>query len=174
MVKTWDDVEKKGVRERRPHRRPPLLRAAAGVAWLLIGAFFVAPSIRAEAARPIQGMVATLEDEVRDLPEQRIAWSTFWKLCWEEYPGASGYELELLTSEGVSPELRRQSARCFRVEVASGENKRNEGMVHRDIQLALQKGQLACRVRAVFDAARVSEWSSPVVVGETPGQDKSR
>ena len=144
------------------------------MACLLISAFFVAPSIRAEAAHPIQEMVATLEDEVRDLPEQRIAWSTFWKLCWEEYPGASGYELELLTSEGVSPELRRQSARCFRIEVASGENKRKEGLAHRDIQLALQKGQLACRVRAVFDAGRVSEWSPPVVVGETLGQNKSK
>lgn len=144
------------------------------MAWWLISAFFVAASVHADAIRPIQEMAASLEDEVRDLPEQRIAWSTFWKLCWEEYPGATGYELELLTSEGVSPELRRQGARCFRIEVASGKNKRKEGMVHRDIQIALQKGQLACRVRAVFDAGRVSAWSSPVVVGETPGHDKSK
>lgn len=174
MVKTRDGIEKKDIRERRPHRRPPLLRVAAGVAWLLISAFFAAVSVRAEAVRPVQEMVATLEDEVRNLPEQRIAWSTFWKLCWEEYPGATGYELELLTSEGVSPKLRRQSARCFRIEVAAGENKRKEGMIHRDIQLALQKGQLACRVRAVFDAGRVSEWSSPVAVGETMDHDKSK
>lgn len=111
-------------------------------------------------------MVAILEDEVRDLPEKRIAWSTFWKLCWEAYRGAIGYELEFLTSEGVSPRLRRQRAQCFRIEVASGENEQGEGFVHRDLQLVLQSGQLACRVRAVFKEGGVSDWSSAVVVGE--------
>lgn len=148
------------------------MTAAAGTAWLLMIASFVALPVRGEAARPVQEMVATLEDEVRDLPEKRIAWSTFWKLCWKEYPGATSYELEFLTSEGVSPRLRRQSARCFRIEVASGENERREGFVHRNVQLALQWGQLACRVRAVFDEGRVSEWSPAVVVGKALGHNK--
>ncbi len=128
---------------------------------------------RADASRvvppPVRGLVATLEDEVHDLPGERMAWATYWKLCWEDYPGARAYELQLLTGEGVSPKLRRQSERCVRLEVAKGENAKKLGLVNREVLLALQAGQLAYRVRAVLDEGRVSDWSSPVAAGEAAG-----
>jgi hypothetical protein len=116
---------------------------------------------------PVEGLTATLEDEVRDLPGGRIAWSTYWELCWEPYPGAEAYELKTLTGEGeVSGELRRQEENCFRIKAAAGENEKSEGLKTRDVQLALQQGQLAYRVRAVLGGGRVSEWSKAVPVGQ--------
>ena len=122
---------------------------------------------------PVEGLTATLEDEVRDLPGGRIAWSTHWELCWKPYPGAAeAYELKTLTGEGeVSGELRRQEENCFRIKAAAGENEKSEGLKTRDVQLALQQSQLAYRVRAVLGEGRVSEWSKPVPVGKTLGEE---
>ena len=72
-------------------------------------------------------LTAALEDEVRVLPDSRIAWTTYWRLCWRPYPGATAYELETVTREGTSPALLRQQGRCFRIEVAAGENPRSRG-----------------------------------------------
>lgn len=118
---------------------------------------------------PVRGLVATLEDEVHDLPGERMAWATYWTLCWERYPGALAYELETLTGEGASPKLRRQREPCVRIEVVKGKNARQQGFVNREVLLALASGQLAYRVRAVLDNNRVSEWSPPVAVGEAAG-----
>jgi hypothetical protein len=96
----------------------------------------------------------------------RLAWSTYWKLCWEEYPGATAYELQALTGEGGARKLRRQRERCFRIEAAKGENEKTQGLANRDLLLALQAGQLAYRVRAALNDHRVSAWSSPAAVGE--------
>ncbi len=115
---------------------------------------------------PPSGMKMTLEDEVRDLPDGRIAWSTYWKLCWEPYAGAVAYEMQTLTGEGTSRKLRRQHDTCLRIEAAAGENAKEKGLVNRDLLLALQSGQLAYRIRAVLDGDRVSEWSSVMMVGE--------
>lgn len=106
---------------------------------------------------------------MRDLPGGRIAWSTYWKLCWAEYPGAKGYELQTLTSEGISAKLRRQSERCFRIEAAANENEKSQGLLNREVLLALQSGQLAYRVRAVLEEGRASEWSPPMAVGKATG-----
>jgi hypothetical protein len=123
------------------------------------------------SGHPVEGLTATLEDEVRDLPGGRIAWSTYWELCWEPYPGAKAYELKTLTGEGeVSGELRRQEGNCFRIEVAAGENEKSEGLETRDVQLALQQGQLAYRVRAVLGGGRVSKWSKAAPVGKKLGE----
>jgi hypothetical protein len=115
----------------------------------------------------VQNLASTLEDEVRELPKERIAWSTFWKLCWDKIPDANAYELETLTSEGSSGRFRRQSENCFRIEAAAGENNKSEGLLNRQLQLALQSSQLAYRVRAVMNGGRVGEWSRAVSVGET-------
>ena len=115
---------------------------------------------------PVGGLVTTLQDEVHNLPEGRIAWSAYWKLCWEEYPGAAAYELQTVTGEGISPKLRRQSEHCFRIEAAKGENEKSQGLVNRDLLLALQAGQLAYRVRAVLADNRTSAWSAAYAVGE--------
>lgn len=122
--------------------------------------------IEAAPAR-IKHLVAELEDEVRNVPGNRIRWSTYWKLCWEKYPEAIGYELQIATSEGVSKRLRRQSERCFRVEVAAGENDRSRGLVNRELQLTLATGQLGYRVRAVLEDNRTSEWSPLMEAGQT-------
>jgi len=117
----------------------------------------------------VQNLVSTLEDEVHELPNERLAWSTFWKLCWDKTPGANAYELQTLTSEGSSGRFQRQSENCFRIEAAAGENKKSEGLLNRQLQLALQSSQLAYRVRAVTNDGRVGEWSQSVSVGATTG-----
>jgi hypothetical protein len=114
----------------------------------------------------VKGLITRLEDDVRELPCERIAWSTFWVLSWEPYPGATAYELQVLTGEGVTPTLRRQRERFLRIEVAANENERAEGLVNRDLQLALRVGQLAYRVRAVLNTGSVSAWSPPIPVGK--------
>lgn len=119
---------------------------------------------------PLEGIVATFEDEVQDLTGKRIAWSTYWKLCWQSYPGAKVYELQTVTGEGVSPKLRRQSDRCFRIQAAAGENQKSLGLFNRDAILSLQASQLSYRVRAVVDENRVSEWSAAMAVGELTKQ----
>jgi len=122
----------------------------------------------AQVVQPaVGGLVATLEDEVRDLPGDRITWSTFWKLCWSPYPGAVDYELQPLTGEGAAKKLRRQREECYRVQAASGENEKAQGLLNREVQLSLQRGQLAYQVRAVLGGNRVSAWSRAVAVGET-------
>ena len=114
----------------------------------------------------ITGLVASLEDEVRDLPNGQIAWSTYWKLCWDNYPDAEAYELQALTGEGATRRLRHQNERCFRLQAAAGENSKAQGLLNRSLQLALQQGQLAYRVRAVRKDGRMSEWSAPLAVGK--------
>lgn len=115
---------------------------------------------------PVSEIVATLEDSVQELPGKRIAWSTYWKLCWQSYPGAKTYELQTLTSEGVSPSLRRISDRCFRLQAAAGQNHKSQGLFNRKAILSLRTSQLAYRVRAVLDENRVSEWSPDMAVGK--------
>jgi hypothetical protein len=114
----------------------------------------------------VTGLNATLEDEVRDLPNGQIAWSTYWKLCWDAYQDAASYQLQSLTGEGSARRVLRQTERCFRLQAAAGENSRAQGLLNRDLQLALQQGQLAYRVRAVRQDGRLSEWSAPLAVGK--------
>jgi hypothetical protein len=118
---------------------------------------------------PVQDLVATLEDEVQDLPGGEISWSTYWRLCWANYEEASEYELQALTSEGPSHKLRRQSERCFRLEVAAGENPKSEGLLKRDLQLAMRASELSYRVRAVFADGTASAWSQPLSIAKPTG-----
>jgi hypothetical protein len=115
---------------------------------------------------PVQNLAAELEDEVHDLTGGEMRWSTYWRLCWANYEGASGYELQALTSEGASDKLRHQSERCFRLEVAAGENPKTQGLLNRDLQLAIRSSQLAYRVRAVLVDGQSSEWSRPLSVAK--------
>lgn len=108
---------------------------------------------------PITGLVASLEDETKDLPNGRMSWSTFWKLCWKDYPEATEYELETFTGEGSARKLRRQTGTCFRIEIAKGQNEKSKGLFNRELMLASISGQLAYRVRAVLAGNRVTQWS---------------
>ena len=140
--------------------RAQFVSAVSIFAFLLFG---VACGRKAEkqtiVSPPVQNLTATLEDEVHDLPGGEIEWSTYWRLCWPSYEGASEYELQSLTSEGASDKLRRQSEHCFRLEVAAGQNPKREGLRDRDLQLALRSTELSYRVRAVLADGQFSEWS---------------
>ncbi|WP_341530050.1 hypothetical protein WKK05_12540 [Nostoc sp. UHCC 0302] len=116
---------------------------------------------------PVTGFVSTLSDEVEELPSDLIRWSTYWQLCWEPYPEAKEYELQTVLMEGKSPKLKRQSDRCFRIQAASNENQKSQGLLNRDLILLMHKIQLGYRVRAVLDDNRVSEWSQVMAVGAT-------
>jgi hypothetical protein len=116
---------------------------------------------------PVSVLTAALSDEVHDLPGDRIAWTTYWQLCWAPYPGATTYELQPVTSEGTASRLIRQKDTCFRQEAAKGENAKADGLVNRDLLVKLQIGQLAYKVRAALSGNRVSAWSPPAAVGET-------
>jgi hypothetical protein len=100
-----------------------------------------------------------LVDEVRDLGNGRISWSTSWELCRDQYPDVDAHELQTVTSEGRSQTLRRQSEPGFRMTVTAGENAMSLGLLNRDLLLAVKAGQLAYRVRAVLDENRVSASS---------------
>ena len=113
----------------------------------------------------VSSVETVLEDVTEQLPDRRIRWRTYWRLCWKPYPGATAYELQALTSEGFSTQLRRQTERCFRIEAAAGENDRSQGFVNRDLWLQLQSAQLSYRVRAVLDRNRFSNWSPAMAVG---------
>jgi hypothetical protein len=116
---------------------------------------------------PVTGLVSTLYDEVNDLPEERIRWSTYWQLCWQPYPKAQKYELQTVTMEGKSPKLKPISDRCLRMQAASNENKKSQGLLNRELILLMHSVQLGYRVRAVLDDNRVSEWSEVMAVGAT-------
>lgn len=121
---------------------------------------------RPKGLAPPTGLRTSLLDEIAPMLGDRIRWSTFWRLCWEAYPGATAYELRPLTGEGDPGRLRRQTARCFRIQAAAGENTRSRGLALREEQLALQQGQLAYAVRAILEDGRVTSWSAAVAVGE--------
>jgi hypothetical protein len=114
----------------------------------------------------ITGLVSTLEDETQDLPDGKIAWVTYWKLCWDGYPGAQGYELETMTGEGVSRKLRRQTETCFRLEIAKGRNEKSKGLFNRELMLASISGQIAYRVRACLDGNQATTWSPLMEAGK--------
>ncbi|MDZ8261623.1 hypothetical protein [Nostoc sp. ChiQUE01b] len=116
---------------------------------------------------PVMKLVSTLSDEVKDLPNQLISWSTYWQLCWQPYPGAKEYELQAVIMEGKSPKLQRQSDRCFRIQAASNQNQKSQGLLNRELILLMHKIQLGYRVRAVLDDNHVSQWSEVMAVGAT-------
>jgi len=122
---------------------------------------------------PVTGLVSTLSDEVEELPAQMIRWSTYWQLCWEPYPEAKEYELQTVLVEGKSPKLKRQSDRCFRLQAASNENQKSQGLLNRELILLMHKIQLGYRVRAVLDNNRVSEWSQVMAVGATTASESN-
>jgi len=122
---------------------------------------------------PITGLVSTLSDEVEELPSDLIRWSTYWQMCWEPYPEAKEYELQTVLVEGKSPKLKRQSDRCFRLQAASNENQKSQGLLNRELILLMHKIQLGYRVRAVLDNNRVSEWSEVMAVGATTASESN-
>jgi hypothetical protein len=48
----------------------------------------------------------------------------------------------MLTAEGAVPQPRRTQERIFRIEAAKNENKKSQGLLNREIQLATVSGLL--------------------------------
>ncbi|EHR69458.1 hypothetical protein BurJ1DRAFT_0576 [Burkholderiales bacterium JOSHI_001] len=113
-------------------------------------------------------LAGSLEDRVRPAGAGRIAWSTQWTLCWQAVPAALRYEVRLMTSEGAPRSAQPWSDTCWGVEAAAGENAADQGMPHRALMLAMQAGQAALQVRAVFKDGRRSAWTPEQPVGEVP------
>lgn len=93
-------------------------------------------------------------------------WRTDWSLCWEQTPNAIGYEITVLTSEGISPRLRRQTTTCLEVEVAAGETPLEQIERDQRIQMSIQRSQLSYKVRPSLPNDQVGEWSREVSAGE--------
>lgn len=104
----------------------------------------------------------SLEDEIKNLPDNQISWSTYWKMCWPAYPEAMEYEIQVSTSEGTSPKIKSHTNTCYRIQIATGINDKAQGMFNRDNQIKLQSGQLGYKVRAVVNSKQVSEWSATI------------
>jgi len=120
-----------------------------------------------DAPARLGGFEVVLEDETREIPGRagRIRWATYWNLAWDAHPQALAYQIETMTSEGVSPKLKTQDGTFIKLEVASGENKKSLGLDKRDLQIALISGQLSYRVRALLADNRAGEWSAHFPVG---------
>lgn len=116
------------------------------------------------AVGPVRGITTSLEDEVEALPDEQISWSTYWKLCWEEYPEAEAYEIQTVTSEGSSPKVKKIQQPCYRLQIAAGKNKKSQGLMNRNMLIGLQSGQIAYKVRAVLGKNTYSPWSKPMQV----------
>jgi hypothetical protein len=94
-----------------------------------------------------------------------MAWSTYWKLCWEAPAGAKYYELRLITSEGAPRQFKRLNETCYRIEVAAGQNPPREGFPRRDLMLAMQAAQASVQIRAVLADDTRTAWTPEQPVG---------
>jgi hypothetical protein len=111
------------------------------------------------------GLTSVLEDDVRAAGPGLVSWSTYWQLCWQPVAGALFYELRLTTSEGAPRTPRRLAERCYRLEVAAGENPAADGMPRRQLMLDMQAAQASVQVRAVFEDGRRTAWTGEQAVG---------
>ena len=93
-------------------------------------------------------------------------WRADWSICWDRTPNAIGYDLQVLTAEGISPRLRRLTTTCLEVEVAAGEHPPDRIERELGIQMSLQRSQLSYRMRAALPNDQVGEWSRDVSAGE--------
>lgn len=114
--------------------------------------------------------VAFLHDEKRTRAGGPIEWTTRWILTWDEVPGATGYMVEIGTSEGVANTARRheRSTPQYAIDVAAGTSAARRLELDRRTQLMFTASHLKVRVAATrFDGAlgAPSNW---VPVGEVP------
>lgn len=123
------------------------------------------PTVDARVVENFRVALATLATPVAG---ERVAWSSSWSLCWDPLPGALGYEVQAMTSESASARLKRVEAPCFTVELAAGEDRAADVPEKRAVQLAVQRSQLAYRVRAIFGQNVVGTWS-PAIDAGAPG-----
>ncbi|MBM7804598.1 hypothetical protein JOD57_000435 [Geodermatophilus bullaregiensis] len=131
-----------------------------------------APAGPAVAGEPVRLVSATLEDTVVPADDGRISWTTTWRACFAPAEGSPAelarWEARLVTPEGASPQLEVLPDGCVDLEVATGVNPADRGLLNREIQLSDAAG-LAYRVRAVGADGTATPWTGPVrVTSQTP------
>jgi len=119
----------------------------------------------AEAPGEIRGLRAELVDRERPRPGGGFAWTTAWRLCWAPVPGARGYFVTMVTSEGVSPRPRAIANRCFGLKVASGTAGRRGARPGRREQLDLIESMLSVSVAARLRDGSVGPAAPDLPVG---------
>lgn len=130
------------------------------------------PAERPVAGEPVRLVSATVEDTVVPRDDGRISWTTTWRACFApaagDPSGVARWEARLVTSEGTSPEVEELPDGCVDLQVATGVNPADAGLLHREVQLSDAAG-LAYRVRAVGADGRATPWTDPVrVTSQTP------
>lgn len=124
------------------------------------------------AGEPARLVSATLEDTVVPQEDGRISWTTTWEACFApaavEAAAVARWEAQLVTLEGASPDVEQLPGNCVDLDVATGLNPADAGMVNREIALSDAAG-LTYRVRAVTREGTVTPWTDPVrVTSESP------
>ena len=117
----------------------------------------------------VTGFTTSVKTTSEPLSSGLMKWRADWSLCWDPSPNAIGYDLQVLTAEGISPRLRRQLKPCLDVEVAAGEAPPERVEREQRIQMSIQRSQLSYRVRAALPDNRVGEWSREISAGEDLG-----
>ncbi|MEN9614840.1 MAG: hypothetical protein RL022_262 [Chloroflexota bacterium] len=152
----------------------------AGLAAMLAGggatfglAYYRRVSDQASAAVitdvAVTGLTTSVKTTSEPLSSGLTKWRADWSLCWDKTPNAIGYDVTVLTSEGISPRLRRLTTPCLDVEVAAGEAPPERVEREQRIQMSIQRSQLSYRVRAALPDDRVGEWSREISAGEDLG-----
>ncbi len=114
----------------------------------------------------VTGFTTSVKTTSEPLGSGLTNWRADWSICWDPTPNAIGYDLQVLTAEGISPRLRRITTTCLEVEVAAGEHSLDRIERELGIQMSLQRSQLSYRIRAALPNDQVGEWSRDVGAGE--------
>jgi hypothetical protein len=95
----------------------------------------------------------------------RVRWTTTWRACFAAHPEDTGtvvgWETQVGTPEGSSPQVDELPSACVELDVATGTDAGRSG---RAVQLADAQA-LTYRVRAVHADGTVTPWTEPVRVG---------
>ncbi len=122
--------------------------------------------------RTVTNLRVALSTVTTPVPSGLVSWTTTWTLCWDPLPGAIAYDIQAMTSESASARLRRSVSPCFMVDVAAGEDLETEVAAKRDTQVAMQRAQIAYRVRADLGSNVVSTWSPAIDAGATSNRPR--
>ena len=124
------------------------------------------------AGEPVRLVSATLDDTVVPQDDGSISWTTTWEACFApaggDPAGVARWEARLITPEGASSSVEELPGNCVDLDVATGRNSADAGLLNREIALSDAAG-LTYRVRAVTEEGTVTPWTDPVrVTSELP------
>lgn len=124
------------------------------------------------AGRQVRLVSATLEDTVVPQDDGSISWTTTWEACFApaggDPAGVARWEAQLVTPEGASSSVEELPGNCVDLDVATGRNPADAGLLNREIALSDAAG-LTYRVRAVTEEGTATPWTDPVrVTSELP------